>query len=297
MIVSETSCHPECPAPAESPPSRQWSEPGLEWGHIRHYLSVQHLQHLTHLRRFHTWCPPGPSARLGSRSRQHRPRCSSWKPANIATQLWNFLQEFCAWNKISWNIARMESRNWIYFKLPRYLFWRYTISRQSPSLKDLGLNNTMSACPAQTQSSSRLPGAWLIAILWFLFIAQCTGSQLWLLGPVCIPGWLTLRAEWSAMEQLVCSVTSATEPASDTMNTFIMVIRICKKLSSSFYLHGLRDLAPSQHSRVHQLPALWWANGEKVTKLLENNFYFVVNWTKLFNRLLKGSLSSFNDFT
>ena len=30
----------------------------------------------------------------------------------------------------------------------------------------------------------------------------------------------------------MCSVTSATEPASDTMNTFIMVIRICIKLSS-----------------------------------------------------------------
>ena len=187
MIVSGTSCHPECPAPAESPPSRQWSEPGLEWGNItRETLTLCPAE--THLRRFRTWYPPGPSARRGSRSRQHRPRCSSWKPANIATQLWKFLQEFCAWNKISWNIARMESWNWIYFKLPRYLFWRYTISRQSPSLKDLGLNNTMSACPAQTQTSSRLPGAWLIAILWFLFIAQCTGLQLWLLGPVCIPG-------------------------------------------------------------------------------------------------------------
>ena len=43
----------------------------------------------------------------------------------------NSFSKFCAWNKISWNIARMESWNWIYFKLPQYLFWRYTISRRS----------------------------------------------------------------------------------------------------------------------------------------------------------------------
>ena len=69
---------------------------------------------------------------------------------------------------------------------------------------------------------------------------------------------LTLRAEWSAMEQLVCSVTSATEPASDTMNTFmiISVIITSHNIILITNLHGLRDLAASQHRRVHQLPAL-----------------------------------------
>ena len=219
MIVSVTSCHRECPAPAESPASRQCSEPGLYYTPLSSIaVSRQLLTWESSI--FDIHLSPERTPGLGAVNIDRGAARGNLQILRLCT----FFQEFCARNKISWNIARMESWNWIYFKLPRYLFWRYTISRQSLSLKDLGLN-TKSACPNQT--SSRLPGAWLewlLTILWFLFIAQCTNSQVWLFVPVYSQWshslvWLTLRAEWSAMEQLVWSVTSATDPASDTMNT------------------------------------------------------------------------------
>ena len=86
-------------------------------------------------------------------------------------------------DKISWNITRMESWNWIYFKLPRYLFWRYTISQWSIHFKGCSIRCNICNSNRNTDFAfgGQLPGppqrlatnAWPV-LSYLLYFAGCT---------------------------------------------------------------------------------------------------------------------------
>ena len=173
----------------------------------------------------------------------------------------------------------MESWNWIYFKLPRYLFWRYTISQWSIHFKGGSIRYNICNSNRNTDFAfgGQLPGppqrlatnAWPV-LSYLLYFAGCTTwtqsrytLQLRLI-------WLTLRAEWSLMAQLVWSVTSATEPASLTMNTF-MDCETWRPVSTAVFIS-------SQLWEEENCCQCW-----KVTCKI----FFVVNWIKFLLRLLK----------